>query len=95
MSFYGTVSWPVGWELSQLANPDDVLVVAYGLGGGYVECAWQDSNGAASTSYGINTIPAVYVVDKRGHLVYDWVGAQDTAHLRSTINSALAGTASS
>ncbi|MCI4347265.1 MAG: redoxin domain-containing protein [Thermoplasmata archaeon] len=46
-------------------------------------------------SYGVNgAIPAVFIVDKRGQIVYDATGVQNDATLRTTLSSALAGTAS-
>ncbi|MCI4321712.1 MAG: redoxin domain-containing protein [Thermoplasmata archaeon] len=48
---------------------------------------------AVSTSYGVNAIPDVVVVDKHQQVVYDVSGVQDSGKLQSTISSANAGTA--
>lgn len=54
----------------------------------------QDTNSlAVSTAYGVGAIPDVFVIDKQGHAVYNVVGPQSTDQLRTTINSALKGTA--
>ncbi|MCI4318945.1 MAG: redoxin family protein [Thermoplasmata archaeon] len=54
----------------------------------------QDTNSlAVSEAYGVTALPTVVIIDKQGHLVYDVTGVQDPNHLRSTIESALAGTA--
>jgi cytochrome c-type biogenesis protein len=67
--------------------------------------AYHDKNGitwtmaqdtmslAVSSSYGVSDIPAVFIIDKPGHVVYDVAGVQDSKALQSTISSALAGTA--
>lgn len=48
---------------------------------------------AVSKSYGVVDIPTVVVINKQGEAVYDVSGAQSEGQLRSTIDSALAGTA--
>ncbi|HEY6238941.1 MAG TPA: redoxin domain-containing protein, partial [Thermoplasmata archaeon] len=54
----------------------------------------QDTPGlTVSRSYGVSAIPTVVIVDKQGHVVYDVAGVQSTDQLKSTINSADAGTA--
>jgi cytochrome c-type biogenesis protein len=49
---------------------------------------------AVSSSYGVEDIPDVVIVDEHGHAVYDVAGEQSTNQLHTTINSALAGKAS-
>ncbi len=54
----------------------------------------QDTMGlAVSRSYGVNDIPAVFIIDLQGHVVYDATGIQSTGQLQSSIDSAHAGTA--
>jgi cytochrome c-type biogenesis protein len=54
----------------------------------------QDTPGLlVSRSYGVSEIPTVVIVDKHGQVVYDVAGVQSTDQLKSTINSADAGTA--
>ena len=54
----------------------------------------QDTNSlSVSRSYGVSDIPTVVVIDKKQQVVYDVSGVQNAKTLQSTINSALAGTA--
>ena len=48
---------------------------------------------AVSQSYGVSALPTVVIVDKQGDVVYDVTGVQNDNQLHSTLNSALAGTA--
>jgi cytochrome c-type biogenesis protein len=49
---------------------------------------------AVSRAYGVSAIPAVFIIDKQGQVVYDVTGVQNDAQLRTTLSSALAGSAS-
>lgn len=55
--------------------------------------AQDTSSLAVSRAYGVSAIPAVFAIDKQGQVVYDVAGVQNTNQLHSTIQSALAGTA--
>jgi len=55
--------------------------------------AQDTSSLAVSNAYGVSDIPTVVVVDEQGRPVYDVSGVQSTSQLGSSINSALAGTA--
>ena len=48
-----------------------------------------------STAYGVSAIPAVFIIDPQGRVVYDVAGVQDQSTIQSTISSAFAGTAHS
>jgi cytochrome c-type biogenesis protein len=48
---------------------------------------------AVSRSYGVSDIPAVFIVDKQGHVVYEGTGIQTTSTLQASIDSAQTGTA--
>ncbi|HEV2165956.1 MAG TPA: cytochrome c biogenesis protein CcdA, partial [Thermoplasmata archaeon] len=55
----------------------------------------QDTlSGTVQTAYAAEAIPVVVVVNEHGQAVYKDAGAQSEGQLRSSINSALAGTAS-
>lgn len=54
----------------------------------------QDTTGlAVSGSYNVQAIPDVFIIDKKGEVVYDQTGAQSTNTLQTTIASSLRGTA--
>jgi cytochrome c-type biogenesis protein len=54
----------------------------------------QDTSGlTVSHSYGVVDIPTVFVVDKKGDLVYDVTGVQNDNKLQGTISDALSGKA--
>ncbi|HZY69901.1 MAG TPA: cytochrome c biogenesis protein CcdA [Thermoplasmata archaeon] len=48
---------------------------------------------AVSGSYHVQAIPDVFIIDKKGEVVYDQTGAQTTSTLQTTIASSLRGTA--
>jgi len=48
---------------------------------------------AVSSAYGVLDIPDVFIVDKKGSIVYDQTGAQDQSTLATKVSQALQGTA--